>query len=60
MAPFPRVDPSTIYTLLERIGKGSFGVVHKGYADRGPPPSFPATDTQPHLASSRCFGRAMN
>ena len=27
-----QVDPETLYTLLERIGKGSFGVVHKGYA----------------------------
>jgi hypothetical protein len=29
-----QVDPESLYTLLERIGKGSFGVVHKGCGAR--------------------------
>lgn len=30
----PRVDPDELFTKLDRIGKGSFGEVHKGIDNR--------------------------
>lgn len=30
MAPVPNNDPSSQYTILEKLGTGSFGTVYKG------------------------------